>query len=189
MTQQTIRQQEVDQMDVRFAAVPFHLPDATSTAEDVLAKALEFAADKTGAMNIDALVEQLRQGDSLASQYANYGLARQVAEALGTLDENVRAVYVFQDGATPEDAVLGEQLLDMTVHMIVWVGRRTKALAALVQGLDRALIERYAELAGTPELAHLLDVQLVDDCAVQNRLGYAALLTSLHNKPILVWQR
>lgn len=189
MTQQTTRKQEVDQVDVRYATVPFHLPDAASTAEDVLAKALEFAADKTGAINIDALAKQLQQGDVLAGQYANYGLARQIAEALGTMDETVRAVYAFQDGATPEDAVFGEQPLDMTVHLIVWVGRKTKALASLVQGLDRALVERYAELVCMPGLAHLLDVQLVDDTEVENRLGYAALLTSLHNKPILVWQR
>lgn len=189
MTQPTIKTQEVDLMDVRLAKLPFYLPDAGSTAENVLAKALEFAADKTGAANIDAIVQQLRRGNPVACQYATYGLARQVAEALGDMDETVQAVYTFQDAATPEDAALGEQPPDTTVHLIVWVARKTKALAALVQGLDRALIERYGELIGAGGLAHLLDVQLVDDVEVRNRTGYAALLTSLHNRPILVWQR
>jgi hypothetical protein len=39
------------------------------------------------------------------------------------------------------------------------------------------------------ELKHLLDAQIVDDEEVKSRVGYGALLSSIHNRPVRVWQR
>jgi hypothetical protein len=44
-------------------------------------------------------------------------------------------------------------------------------------------------MIGTRQLAHLLDVQIVDDADVKNRVGYGAMLSSLHHRPIQVWER
>lgn len=74
--------------------------------------------------------------------------------------------------------------------MLRYSTRRTGALESLVTALDRALlIQRYAEVIGTRHLAHLLDVQIVDDDDVRNRVGYGAMLSSLHNRPIRIWER
>jgi len=35
----------------------------------------------------------------------------------------------------------------------------------------------------------LLDAQVADNADVENRNGYAALLSSLYNRPIVIWQR
>jgi hypothetical protein len=73
--------------------------------------------------------------------------------------------------------------------LIVWAKRKTSALDSLVEALNRALVQRYAELIGPSQLAHLLDVQVVNDADVDNRVGYGALLSSLRNRPIKVWER
>jgi len=62
-------------------------------------------------------------------------------------------------------------------------------LNALVAALDRALIQDYAEMIGPRGLAHVLDVQVVDQSDVENRRGVAALLSSLYNRPVKLWER
>lgn len=181
--------QVVDVMDVEFSALPFHLPDATSAAEDALAKALEFAASQMAAPNTAAVIDALRHGDTTANQYTTYGLARQLAETLGSLDENVSAVYLFDAEATLEDQMFGEQPRNLSVHLIVQVERKTNALASLVSGLDRALAQAIASLMATPRLAHVLDAQIVDTAEIRQRIGYGALLSSLHHQALMVWQR
>jgi hypothetical protein len=54
---------------------------------------------------------------------------------------------------------------------------------------DHALVHAYAKLLDRPRLEHLLDVQVVDGADVAKRIGYGAMLSSLHNRPIRVWER
>ncbi len=176
-------------MDVELSALPLRLPDAGSAVEDALVKALEYAANKTGAHNLAAVSAALRRRDVTATQYAAYGLACQLAETLGALDETVKAVYLFDAGAAGEDEAFDEPASDLSLHLIVWVERKTKALAALISGLDRALVQAVAALQETPASMQLLDAQIVDNAEVQQRIGYGALLSSLHYWPLPVWQR
>lgn len=170
-------------------AAPFQWPDANSTAELVLEEGLEFCARKAGLQNAEAVVEALRRGDGTVCQYCRYGLAKKVAESVGRLDENVKAVYTLEYDATPEDRCYAGGDNVSLIHLVVWAGRKTDALDALVKALDRALVQAYGDLIDAPELAHLLDVQIVDDADVENRAGYGALLSSIHNRPIQVWER
>ena len=96
MNRFSTKTQVVDVMDVEFSVLPFHLPDATSAAEDALAKARECAAAQTAAPSTAAVLEAVRRGDTTAYQYTTYGLARQLADTLGSMDQNVTAVYLFQ---------------------------------------------------------------------------------------------
>ena len=170
-------------------ALPFRLPDADSTAENALAQALQFCAQKMGVDDVQAVVDCLRQGDGAACQHCHYSIAKQVGEALGDLDENVKTVYVVDYDATPEDICFGEATPTSLIHLIVWAERKTGALSSLVTALDRALAQRYGDLTGRPQLSHLLDVQVIDDTDVKNRVGYGALLSSLYHRPIQVWER
>jgi hypothetical protein len=179
----------VQKVDVEAAAPQLRLPDANSTAEAILAQTLEFSAQKLKLSSHQAVLEHLRQGDGNAYKYCHYSMAKQVAESIGTLDENVRAVYVADYDATPEDLCFGQGGQPSPVHLIVWAKRKTSALDSLVEALNRALVQRYAELIGPSQLAHLLDVQVVNDADVDNRVGYGALLSSLRNRPIKVWER
>jgi hypothetical protein len=180
---------QAEVVDVGLATPPLRLPDAASTAEVVLTQAMEYCAQKMGLGSAEDAIESLKQGDSAACRYCSYSVAKQVAGALAALDENVKAVYVCDYDATPEDLCFGEAAQVSPVHVIVWTERKTNALNSLITALDRALAQNYASLMGLDKTAHVLDAQLVDDADVQNRTGYGALFSSLYHRPIQVWGR
>jgi hypothetical protein len=108
---------------------------------------------------------------------------------LGALDEDVKAAYVDEYDVTPEDAFFGEAARATVIYLIVWVQRKTGALKSLVPALDRALVQCYADQIGTPRLAHLLEVQVIDDADARNPVGYGAWLFSNHFPLTEVWRR
>jgi hypothetical protein len=180
---------QAQEVDVKLTTPPLQLPDARSTAENALTRAMDYCAKKMGLASPQAAVECLKQGDGVACGYCQYSIAGQVAESLGALDENVKSVYVCDYDATPEDLCFGEASQALPIHMIVWTKRKTGALNSLVEALDRAFAQSYANLMGESRLAHILDVQVVDDVDVKNRTGYGALLSSVYHRPIQVWER
>jgi len=167
----------------------FRLPDAASTMEGALVRALDFCAKKLNLPSPQASLEKARGGDGKALEYCHYHLAQQVAEALGALDDHVRAISLFEFEATPEDRALGENANSLPIHLLVQVDRKTSALNSLVAALDRALVKDYAEMIGPRRLGHVLDVQVIDDADVESRRGIAGLLHSLNNRPIRLWAR
>jgi hypothetical protein len=168
---------------------PFHLPDATSTVQGALVQALDYCARKLNLSTPQESLARIRGGDRGALSYCHYQLAQQVAEALGALDDNVRSVSMYEFEATPEDRALGENSESLPIHLLVRVDRKTSALSVLVAALDRALVKDYAEMVGPRRLGHVLDVQVVDSDDVESRRGIAALVYSLHNRPLQLWQR
>jgi hypothetical protein len=174
---------------VEVSAPPLHLPNAASTAENVLEKALEYCSRKTGIKGTAEAIRRIRQNDHCFNEYCNYSIAEQVGAALASLDKNIKAVYMFEYEATPEDVCFGQAPHSPLLHLLVWAQPKTKALNALVSTLDHALAHRYAELIGPSQLQHLLDVQIIDDADVENRKGYGALLSSLYRRPLKVWEQ
>lgn len=166
-----------------------HLPDAASAAEGMLDKALLFCAEKMHLYGAETALRLLRQGNGTARWYAHHSLAEQVAEILGELDDTVQSVFVYDLDATPEDLIFGEEAPTSPIHMIVRTQRKTQALSALISAMESSLLEEYACRVGPGRLKYLLDVQLIDAVDVQKRRGYASLLSSLHRRPIQVWQR
>ena len=61
--------------------------------------------------------------------------------------------------------------------------------AALVAAIDCALVHSYRDLASAPELTNLLDVQVVSDRDMSKRSGYGALFSSVHHRPVMLWER
>lgn len=175
--------------DVELPAFSVPMTDAASAAGAALADALDFTAARLGLVNRQAVIRQLQIRDAQAFQYMNYGLARQVAQTLGMMDETVRTVYLFDEEAMPEEFILGRRSLVLSLHLIAWVERKTQALAALIQALDRSLVAACQTVLDNNALEHVLDVQLVDDGEVQKRVGYAALMTSMYNLPMRIWER
>ena len=180
---------EVEATQIKQQRPSLRLPDAVSTAEVVLVQAMEYCAQKLGLDGAREAVERLKEGNATACGYCHYSVAKQVAEALGALDQNIQAAYVFDYDATPQDLCFGEAVQATPIHLLVWTGRKTGALNSLVEALDGALAQQLFHLLGRGPRAHVLDVQIVDDTDVQNRTGYGALLSSLHHRPIKVWER
>jgi hypothetical protein len=167
---------------------PAALSDAESAAQAALVGAISFTAQKMHLNRAEATIA-LKQNDRETYGYFKYGLAAQVAEHIAGLDSQVKNVFMYDDEATPEDEVFGEGQPSRLIHLIVVAQRKTEALNALIGALDRALVRGFAGLANAPHLAHLLDVQVVDEKEVQNRTGYAALLSSIHHQPLPILGR
>jgi len=174
---------------LEFALSPQQVLDADGMAKSALDKALRFCAQKMKLDDYHIAVLLLQQQNDTAYGYFHYDLAAHIAGYLGTLDGEIKAVYLYDYDATPEDTCFGETAVSPLLHLIVWAQRKTVALNSLAEALDRALVQNYAELIGAPQLAHLLDVQAVDDADVKNRVGYGTLFSSLHYRPIQVWER
>jgi hypothetical protein len=171
-------------------ASSLELPNVTSMAENILTEAMAFYAQKVGIDSVATAADLLRQRDRAACEYCFYGIAKQVAMSLGAMDENVKAVYLLDYDATPEDLCFGT--LDRgtpTIHLIVWTERKTAALNALIAVLDRALADACADLLDRPQVRNLLAVQVIDDADVENRMGPGALLDAIHHQPIQIWDR
>lgn len=163
--------------------------DLAGISETVLNQAIDFCARRVRASNSHAVIDRLRAGDDQVREYCNYSLAQQVAASLGALDENVKAAFVYDYDSPAEDFSFGEMDRAWPIHMIVWAKRKTAALNAVVETWDRALTQRYAEIVGGQRPAHMLDVQVVDSTDVVKRIGYGAMLSSLHHPPTEVWKR
>jgi hypothetical protein len=183
-----LQQDQIGVQDFAPVTPPLHLPDAASTVQGALARALDYCARKLNLSPQESL-QRMREGDKTALTYGHYQLAQHMAQALGALDDNVRSVSLYEFEATPEDRAFGEHPESLPIHLLVRVDRKTSALSALVAALDRALAKEYAEMVGPRRLGHVLDVQVIDDDDVESRRGIAALLFSLYNRPLKLWER
>jgi hypothetical protein len=176
---------------VEFAPSPAPMSDASRLAQGILDRAIEICTQKMGLENqsVEIAREALQQCEGPAVGYLRYGIAVCTAEQLGSLDEDVQAVYLYEYEATPEDVVFAEASTISPIHLIVWVARKSSALRSLVAALERSVARAYAETIGPHTLRHLLDVQVVDDDEVEKQAGYAGLLRSVYHQPMLIWKR
>ena len=180
--------QSVDVIEMKVAEPDSQVPDLHGIVQAAVGIALEYCAQKSGVGYQQALMN-LGEGDRTTCGYYRYRLAREVARRLGMLDETIRAIYILDYDATPEDMCFCESRADPVLHLIIWVERRTGALDALATAMDRALVQCHRDLLGASRLRRLLDAQVVDDADVRARLGYGALLNSIHHRPVSIWER
>jgi hypothetical protein len=163
--------------------------DLASITDTILAQAIDYCAQKARLETSQTVIEHLRDGDVQVCEYCSYSLAKQVAASLGALDDNVQAAYLYDYDAPTDGLGYPEMGRMLPIHLILWATRKTAALSVVVETWDRVLTQRYAELIGRHQLAHLLDVQVVDSVDVVKRIGYGAMLSSLHHPPTEVWKR
>lgn len=162
--------------------------DTVGTIESVLNKALKASAKKMALRDVKALIACIKEGDPVACSYCHYHVAKELGEVMGRMDSNIRAVYAYNFDDNLSDENNPQNALPFSlVHMIIWAGRKTKALKALIEALDRALVIKHRNLFGRSDLEHALDIQIIDDEDVKTRTGYAALLKSIYQPPIEVW--
>jgi len=164
------------------------MTDVGSSAKTLLAETLDFCGRQMGIDDRETIADHLRQGNSSACNIFFSRLGKLVAEYLGTLDEDVRAVYLC-DLLTTKDVRFGETRQVSPVRLIVWTRRKTAALNSLVAAIDRALVQGYADLIRTHQLTHLLDAQMMDDSEVKSGSGYGGFLFSLNLTPTQIWKR
>jgi hypothetical protein len=159
------------------------------SARVALTKTLTSLARQLDLADIQGVVNRLRQGDQTLWNDFHYKLSGMVAEQLGMLDQNVKAVYIDEYDINPEDLAFGETARTTILYLVVWVARKDDGLKSLVKALDRTLAECFQEQIGRPHLNHLLEVGLIDDVEAKKPDGYGALIASVHFPLTEVWRR
>jgi hypothetical protein len=157
-------------------------------AETIHNDALEFARQQVDGEDA-GLISLLGRRDFFES--FQYGLVSKVAEVLAATDRNILAVYTYDVDMNPDAEIGGELPLDATARLLVHVSTPSAALQAFISALDRALLASLKELPSPlfKERAFILDVNLITDQDIQQRIGFAKLLTSPFAPPLKVWQR
>jgi hypothetical protein len=137
----------------------------------------------------DALSRLLERRDFV--QYFRHALAHEIARVLATYDQHVQAVYLFDESINP-DAETEDYLphVDLTIHLLLKVTSNSAALGAFITSLDRVLTEELREMPDSfADYTSFLDVIPITEQAVQERRGFAALLSSIYARPLKVWPR
>jgi hypothetical protein len=158
-------------------------------AQTALTKTLESLARRMRLDGTQVVVNRLRQGDQSLWNDFHYKLSPMVAEQLGILEQDIKAVFIDEYDVNPEDLAFGEAARTTVLYLIVWVQRKGGALKALVKALDHALVQCFLEQIGRPRLKHLFEVAVIDDAEARKSVGYGALLASTHFPLTEVWRR
>lgn len=161
--------------------------DAYTIAEVIVTNAFEWAGARLNCP-VSRVVQSLGHGDVAARREFKLGLARYLAEYLGFLDEDVKAVYVSDPIENYRDKAAGVPPR-WVIHLAVFADPKTAALASLVNALNRALLLVLDNAVTGAEPEGFLDVQLVNDTDLQNLARYAALLSAPNARPTRIWQR
>jgi len=173
---------------VRQSKLDFEVGDLSS----VVQVALSTAADKSK-QSVAAFLGDMQKGNCRACESARYWIAKAVGEYLGALDAGTKSVYYFEpDYATSfDDVAVNGPGASPGINLLVWAGRKTAALEALVSAVSDELRKETAAFACAKSnpLCWALDAQIVDDEQVQQRRGYGAIIQSVHVRPIELWSR
>jgi hypothetical protein len=155
--------------------------------------AIKFCSRKTGLNGRQQVLEAMRCGDCSVCEYLRYGLAQEVAEYLGSVDDTVKAVYTYEpEYATNADGPIpGRPNLSPGINLIAWVSRKSAALSSVAASVSSALAQECRELACSKAnaLCYELDIKATDDDEVRERIGYGALVNSLYIRPVEIWHK
>ncbi len=164
---------------------------ATSVA---MQNAIVFCAEKANLKSKEQVLEARLRGDCKTCEYLRYGLAKGIAEYLGSMDNRAKAVYIYDDHAASHhwhNGVPNCASIVPGIRMIVWVTRKSHALNSLLDTLATAVDKELRQFPcpSANALCHMLDVIVVDDEEVTQRIGYGALINSVYLAPIELWHR
>lgn len=164
-----------------------HTSDMHTIAGVIVTNALEWVSAKLRCDKV-RVVDCLNRGDPAARRELKLGLARYLAEYLGFLDEDVKAVYVSDH----VDNYAGESVAGSSrwvIHLVVYAEPKTAALTSLLGALNRALTAEMRKSVEYAETEGFLDVQLINSADLENLARYAALLNAPRYRPTRIWQR
>src|SRR5512146_498674 len=121
-------------------------PVPADAAETMVNEALATCIDQVGSESLDRVRERLRDGDPALWSGCRLALARRGGEYLEACDDNVKAVYIYDNEWAPEDPPWGKAPGSPVLHLIVWAQPKTAALRALIAVLDRALAQQLGSV-------------------------------------------
>ena len=154
--------------------------------------ALTFCIEKMDLVDSDQVQAARSEENCPICANLRYGLAKGIAEYLGSNDHRAKAIYYYEE---PNEALdwpdhcAGRPNLTPGICLIIWVSRKSPALTALIDSIAMAVDEEsrrfYCPKANA--MCHQLDAIVVDDSEVERRTGYGALLNSPYLRPVELW--
>ncbi len=166
-------------------------PSVTSlqeVAETIQIDALQHAHAKfTQPMRAADLAELLQRNDFI--DHFKFGLAERIANTLAAHDELVQAIYYFDPNLSSDAETEVYAPLDASVNLLVQVASKSAALESFIAALDDALTQEARKLPSPlfSSLVSILNAILITQDDVDQRRGYAILLSSMYLKPRQVW--
>ena len=159
-------------MDAQFIAQVLQSTDKARVAANILTQTLECCAQDMALDGPDVVTQYLRQGERSACARFWQSLTKHVAQALGALDEGIKAIYVPDNDTLVDDGSSHKGSPSIpSISLLVWRQHKTFAFGSLVAGLDRALVQTYRETFGAQALQTLLNVQVIDDRSFEKHFG------------------
>lgn len=157
------------------------------SADTMMDKTLDECARVLDLPGAREVAGRLADNDPAAWRQFRQTLAEQVALFLATLDAGIKAVYLYDPDLFGPGIQGGEREQSIPIHLVVWSRRRTAALLSLATALNRALTQEAGIQFGLEAGEHLLDVLVITDDDIENRVGFAGLLFRLQRLAPLVW--
>lgn len=168
------------------------LSEVTTMTKTMMEHAIDYCGKKANLKDRQEVFDALNKADSSVRDYLYYGLAKEMAQYLGSTSKEVKAIYFYGEPSLPwnEQPADRPNLLS-GFHLIVSVDAKNPALAELADSLALAVDEETRRLPcpDTSELCHPVHVAVIDDQDIDAREGYGALLTTHEMRPIEIWHR
>ncbi len=162
-------------------------------ARGMFKRAVATTATQLGLKKPDKVIEALREGNCQQCEKLRFSLARQVADYLGTVDSDMRAIYFFDPEYASGDYSSSHAgpSQSSAINLIAWTRTKTSTPPQVIQGLHDALQHACTDILcpNASGLCFSLNVALVNDAEVKSRRGYAAMIDSVNVRPTQVWVR
>ena len=158
--------------------------------KEIVVASIEAVRSQLSIFEKDYRLEDLFKNHNFVDRF-KYTISEHVSQILSDNDKNINEIHIY-DPSTNPDSESGDYLpIDAPIHMLIVVDTPSASLKALASSLDRALISSMKNLPAPlyKKLESMLDILFITPEDVENRTGYAALLTSIYAPSIKVWQR
>jgi hypothetical protein len=181
--------QKINASTVKEGGYPGHVTHLQEVAQRICKEALCQTYAEIAPVQQSLDLEQLLQNRDFFRSFKYY-LSKGVAETFGANDKRVQVIYLFEPAGQP-DADMGQhQPPETTLHLLVVVSKTSAALDAFTEALDRCLARHLNELPLPlpAKRRSILNVLLVTEEAVEQRQGYASLISSILAPPFKIWE-
>ena len=111
-------------------------------------------------------------------------LEQRIAQKLAAWQPGVQAVYSYD-----ESWMESRERWDGSIHLLIKVPRLLSAVRSLGKNLDKSLVEHLKQLgwARFQKRHSILDVQQVTFSELRHGIGYGAMFSAVHSRPVRVW--
>ncbi|HEX5836317.1 MAG TPA: hypothetical protein VFY26_00710 [Anaerolineales bacterium] len=159
-------------------------PAEFGQAANVLcAKALEDALARLHPLIRSTDVRFLSQRIEFVQAFKR-SLEQRVAQKLAAWQPAVQAVYSFD-----ESWMESRERWDGSIHLLVKVPRLLSAVRSFGKNLDKSLVETLKQLGWSrfQKRHSVLNVQQVTSSELRHGIGYGAMFSAVHSRPVKVW--